>query len=103
MSENIENMDMDLSPTIITLEDEEGVEREFEHIDTMELDGVTYVALIPSISEDNLADADGELVVLRVTIEGDEEILASIEDESEFEKVVAAFEERLEDEFEFED
>lgn len=93
----------EMGATLITLEDEDGVEKEFEHIDTMELDGNTYVALIPTFeSGEEMLEADGELVVLKVVLdESGEEMLASIEDETEFSKVLAVFSERLEDEFEF--
>lgn len=88
---------------LITLEDEEGVEREFEHVDTLELDGSTYVALVPAFENgEELLEADGELVILKVTLDDDgEELLVSIEDEAEFDKVAIQFEERLADEFEF--
>ncbi len=88
---------------LITLEDEDGVEREFEHVDTLEMDGSTYVALVPSFeSGAELIEADGELVILKVTLDDSgEELLVSIEDEAEFEKVAAEFEERLQDEFDF--
>ena len=72
----------EMGATLMTLEDEDGVEKEFEPIDTMELDGNTYVALIPTFeSGEEMLEADGELVVLKVVLdESGEEMLASIEE-----------------------
>ncbi|MCL2580137.1 MAG: DUF1292 domain-containing protein [Oscillospiraceae bacterium] len=96
----IENGDADL----ITLVDEEGVEHEFEVIDTVEVDGVEYVALVPVFDdpEDALEDS-GELIILRVDEEDGEEVLEAVEDDAEFDKVGAIFKERLKDTFDFED
>ena len=101
MSEEMENMGTDL----ITLVDDDGVEHEFEIIDTIEnLDGVDYVALVPVFDdpEDALQDS-GELIILKVTMEGDEEVLEAVEDDAEFDKVGEMFKERLKDTFDFED
>ena len=43
---------------LITLEDEEGIEREFEHVDTLELDGSTYVALVPAFENGEMCIRD---------------------------------------------
>ena len=93
-------MSEDYSANIVSLEDEDGNEQEYEHIDTVEIDGETYVALVP-VDENADEDADGELIILKIT-EGDdgEETLYSIEDEAEYKKVVAEFEQRLSEEFE---
>ena len=80
----------------VVLTDDEGNEVEFEHIDTMELNGETYMAFIPA--ELSLED-EAELVILKVIEEGDEEILSSIEDEQELENAYNAFMERLEGEY----
>ena len=44
---------------------------------------------------------DGELVILKSVMEGEEEFLEAIEDEAEFDQVAAIFMERLSDSFEF--
>ncbi len=89
---------------ILTIMDEEGVEHEFELLDTEEIDGVRYVALAPVFEDaDELLDDSGELVVLRATTEDDEEYLDAIEDEDEFDRIAEFFMERLQDRFEFED
>ena len=72
-----------------TLTDEEGNESDFELIGQIEVDGVTYMALVP-------VDNDEEYVIFRVEEdESGEEILVTIEDDDEFEKVAAIFDEEL--------
>ncbi|MGI6030842.1 MAG: DUF1292 domain-containing protein [Eubacteriales bacterium] len=84
----------------ITLEDENGVKMEFEHIDTLELEDETYVALVPVYDDPNEAvEADGELVIMKIVVdeESGDELLATIEDEREFEEVRSIMVERLEE------
>ncbi len=92
------------SPELITLEDEDGVETTFEILDTMDLDGKTYVALTPYFENpEEMLDGDAELVVLvSETVDG-EEYLASIEDDEEYDRVGALFLERLMSEYDDED
>lgn len=63
----------------ITLTDEEGNEAEFEHIDTVEYEGETYLAFIPA--ELSLED-QAEVVILQIVEEDGEEVLESVEDDS---------------------
>jgi len=101
MSSEVENNGADL----ITLVDEEGVEHEFEVIDTLEEeDGSEYVALVPVFDdpEDALEDS-GELIILKVVEEDGEEVLEAVEDDAEFDRVGAIFKERLKDTFDFEE
>ena len=87
---------------VITLVDEEGVEHEFEIIDMMEDNGNEYLALIPIIEDPyELLEDPGELVVLKIVAEGTEEFLEAIEDEDEFNRISAAFMERLGEEYDF--
>lgn len=89
-------------PDIITLMDEDGQEHEFEMVDTLDRDGERYVALVAAYDDpDEQLQDDGELVVLKVVTEGEEEFLEAIEDEVEFDEIAAIFMERLEDEFDF--
>ena len=83
----------EFGPNLISLMDEEGNEHEFEFVDSLELEGSEYVALIPVY--DNPADSledDGELVVLKVMEENGEEYLEAIEDEDEFDEVAPSYE-----------
>ena len=80
---------------IITLTDEEGNESQFALLGELELDGQIYLALIPADND----DAD-EYVVLKVEVdENGEELLVTIDDDDEFDKVADAFEDQFMGEF----
>ncbi len=91
---------MDYTPDLYTLVDEEGKEQTFELLDVMEVDDERYFALVPYIDEEELVSGDGELVILKAQMEGEEEILASIEDDEEFERIGQMFLKRIEESFE---
>ena len=80
---------------VYTLTDEEGNESHFELIGEAEIDGVTYYALTELDEEGN--QISDEYVVLRVESEGDEDILVSIEDDEEFDKVADFFDDQFSD------
>ncbi len=93
------NDDMDMLADIYTLEDEEGVEQQFELLDTMDVDGERYYALVPYSSDPaaQLAE-DTELVVLKSEYdENNEETLVSIDNDEEYERIGNMFLERLND------
>lgn len=86
---------------IISLMDEDGNETEYEMIDAVELDDNTYVALLPVYENpEEIIDEDYQVVILRMEEEDGEEMLYTINDEAEFDKVWKAFEDRLSDEYE---
>ena len=63
----------------VTLIDEDGNEVEFEHIDTVEYEGVTYLAFIPA---ELSVEEDAEVVIMQVvTDENGEELLEAVEDD----------------------
>lgn len=63
----------------VTLIDEDGNEVEFEHIDTVEYEGVTYLAFIPA---ELSIEEDAEVVIMQVvTDENGEELLEGVEDD----------------------
>ena len=84
----------------VVLTDEDGNEVEFQHIDTVEVDGETYMAFIPA---ELAVDEEAEVVILKVIEEDGEEILASVDDEDEADKVFDIVMERVEDMFEDEE
>ena len=86
----------DMTPDIYTLVDEDGNEQAFELLDVLELDSSRYFALIPYFEnpEESLED-DGDLVILKSETVEDEEMMTTIEDDDEYEKVGAIFLERL--------
>ena len=90
-------MSNDYGSDFITLTDDEGVEYELEHLDTLELDNQVYMAFTPADASPDAEELD--IVILRVDEDGDtEELLVTVEDEEELERVYAAFMERLESE-----
>ena len=63
----------------VTLIDEDGNEVEFEHIDTVEYEGTTYLAFIPA---ELAVEEDAEVVIMQVvTDENGEELLEGVEDD----------------------
>ena len=77
--------------------DEEGVEQTFEMIDVMEVGEERYYALVPYYDDPTKElEADTELVILKSEYdENDDEILASIDNDDEYEKIGNMFLERL--------
>ncbi len=85
---------------LLTLEDENGEVKEFEQIDSVEIDGETYIALIPYGDDPQmLLTYDGQLVILKTVYDDDagEMMYVTIDDEDEFDKVALAFEKRFDE------
>ena len=70
-------------------DDETGEEQDFVLLAEAEIDGGRYFALAP------LDEEAEEYVILKVTEDGDEPILESIEDDDEFERVEEYFNDLL--------
>ena len=85
---------------IIVLIDENGEEVEFEHIDTVEMNGSEYVVLAPLEEEGDAEDEDGEeVVILKVEHDEDgEDTFVTIEDDDELDEVFEEFQSRLDEE-----
>ncbi len=76
----------------ITISDEDGKEYELEHLDTIEFEGKLYMAFLPvSDNEDEVY----EMILFRVVEENGEELLETIQDEVEAERVYQKFMEQL--------
>lgn len=89
---------------IYTLEDEEGNEVAFELLDVMEFEGEKYFALTPyAESAEELLESDGEVVILKSQFDGDEELMVTIDDEEEYERVGNIFIEKLQSMYDFDD
>ena len=103
MADKNENMDM--AADLYTLVDEEGVEQTFEMIDVLEIDDQRYYALVPYYEDPSKAvEGDSELVILKSEFDdNNEEILASIDDDEEYEKIGSKFLERIQDMYDDED
>lgn len=96
---NFEQED-NFEPDLISLTDDNGKEYQFEILDQIEYNDEHYLALMPKYDDPKeMLDSDGELVVLKVIVEGDEELFEEIEDDEEYEDVAGIFIDRLQDLF----
>ena len=84
---NIPAENEDYGNDFVTLVDENGVEREFEIVDTLVTENNEYFALIPTETPENLSEDDGELFILKVVEDNGEEFLEHIEDDEEYEEI----------------
>ena len=88
---------LEYTPDLYTLVDEDGKEQTFELLDAMEIDDQRYFALVPYFPEPNdMLNDDGDLVILKSQMDSGEELLASIDDDDEFERIGEIFMKRLE-------
>jgi uncharacterized protein YrzB (UPF0473 family) len=83
----------DETENLITLQDEEGNEHEFAVVDIIEVDGREYALLMPNEPAEG-EEPDDSVLVLRF----EDDTLVMIEDEDEFNRVVAYLEEMGEEE-----
>lgn len=98
---DIENLDsfesdafLDEDEGIIELEDEEGNVSRFEFVDRAELDGTVYYALIPEVCDDN-PEISAEFVVLKEAEINGEMMLATVDDDDEYQRVGEMFLQRF--------
>ena len=89
---------MDERDDIVVLVDENGEELEFEHIDTIEMNGNEYVILVALDEEYDEDQDEEEIVILRVEHgEDGEDSFVTIEDDDELDAVFEEFQERMEE------
>ncbi len=94
---NNEDMFEEYQPQLITLEDNEGNEVEFELLDVIEYEGEEYIILI-----ENDEDAQ-DVVILKIeSVDDETENYVGIDDEELLANVFDAFKEKYKDEFDFE-
>lgn len=91
-------------PELYTLVDEEGKEQTFEMLDSL-VDGEdTYYAMVPYYENpEDLINDSGELVILKSEYVDGEEMLVTVDDDDEFERVGQIFLKRLEEMFDGEE
>ncbi|MBO4771750.1 MAG: DUF1292 domain-containing protein [Bacteroidales bacterium] len=96
MAEELDNNEIQ----ILTLTDEDGKDRDFEVVDTLDYEGETYYALQEYF--ENVADLDKrdedddiEILILKRTIEDGEESFDTIDDDDLFDKLTAMFDARM--------
>ena len=99
MAEELDNNEIE----ILTLTDEDGTDRDFEVVDTIEYEGDTYYALQEYF--ENVEDLDNrdenddiEILILKRVVEGDEESFDTITDDDLFDKLTAMFDARMDEE-----
>ena len=76
--------------------DEDGNDIELEYVDALEHEGQTYMAFFPAVEDE--ADEESEdygLVILKSVTENGEELLSTLDDEAELEKIYELFMEQL--------
>jgi uncharacterized protein YrzB (UPF0473 family) len=91
----------ELGGDLITLTDDDGVEYELEHLDTLEDKGVTYMAFIPADTPDEQTEVD--FIILKSTEEDGEEVLSTLDDDTEAERIYDLFMLRLSEDDDDED
>ena len=97
MADEILMDEMENEAPLITLEDEEGNEIEFEFLDIVEYEGDEYIVLI-----ENDENAD-EVVILKINpIDEDTEEYLSIEDEDLLDKLFDIFKKKYDGDIKFE-
>lgn len=95
MSEREENQEE--LDNVIVLTDDEGNDVEFEWLDTIELNGKTYVVVLPT-------DGDSEeVVILKTESDEEEDTFVGLDDEAEINAVYEEFKEKNKENFDFED
>ncbi|MBR4204730.1 MAG: DUF1292 domain-containing protein [Clostridia bacterium] len=83
-------------PEIYTLTDEDGNELNFALLGTLEHEGGVYKALIP-VGEDG-EEESSEYVILKCTVdENGEDVLETIEDDDEFDRIADIFDDEFAD------
>ena len=89
-------MSEEFGKDIITISDEDGNVYELEHLDTIEMDGVFYLAFLPVTKEGE--DEDLGMVILKSETGEDGDDYLVIPDDDEMERAYAKFMEELFDE-----
>ena len=88
----------ELEDNVITLTDEEtGEEKDFELYARCTIDDKLYFALVP------VEDDGDEYVILRASVDGDDMIFETIDDDDEFEKVEDYFNDLLFNEIDYDE
>lgn len=89
-------MEDDYEPDLLTLEDEAGVEHTFEVLDATDIDGERYMAMATYNPDPAAAlEEDAEMLIMKLSMDGDEEVLDLVEDEDELMTATQVFLTRL--------
>ena len=94
LNQNNENEE-ELESEVYTLTDENGDEHDCELLAQAEIEGVTYLAMIPVEEQDEEADTFEYIILKGQTDENGEDVYLTIDDDDEFEKVADYFDDLL--------
>lgn len=84
-------MSEEYGANFISLTDEEGKEFELEILAELEYEGNKYLALVPVAEEgEEIDEEELEVSILKTEMDGEEEILVTIDDDAELEAVYQA-------------
>lgn len=76
----------------ITITDDEGKEYELEVLATLEVDDTEYLVLL---LEDESAEEDGNLVIMKRIVEDGEELLSTLDTDEEVDRIYDLFMEQV--------
>ncbi len=101
MNENVNNnIPEEEAEGIVTMVNEDGEKHDFLHLDSFELNGETYVVLLPADEGDEDCE---DVLIYTLSVENDgSEILMPIDDEAELDMAFDEFKDRMSDEYDFE-
>jgi len=88
MSENFGN-------DFVVISDDDGNEFELEHLDTIDINGTSYMAFLPADMDEE--DENFGLIILKMIVVDGEEILATLDDDAEVAVAFEKFAQRLSD------
>ena len=92
---NNEDFAEEYEAEIITLEDDRGVEKDFEFLDVVEYDGDEYIILLPVEEEEQ-----NEVMILRIeSVDDENENYIGVDDEEVLQKVFDLFKKRYDEAF----
>lgn len=97
MAENEKNFE-EFEEPVVLVDEETGEEKAFEVIAHAPIDEQLYFALVPADEEE-----PEEYVILRATIDGDDILFETIEDDDEFDKVEDYFNDLLFNEVDYDE
>ena len=101
MNENNKNINNEEEMTdIFTLTDEDGNEIDFEVIGEYEKDGQRYFAMIP-VEDESENDDVCEYVILKLSKDGDEEVLVTVDDDDELDDIADYFDDLFSQELDY--
>ena len=95
-------MSENFSADLITLIDDEGIEREFEILDYIENDKGRFYALLPNFTlpEEVASSEEGTYFIFEIVDEDGEEQLAEVEDDDLLNELADMFEKKFDEKFE---